>query len=115
MYVLSRNPIRILNAARVAIIRETSQCSASLNEYFTSPTINESVLTLSVDEFSSCASFVNIQTKVPKLYFHPVSAAWLSETLTDLNIRRSACPDETSLKLLKIAAPVIAGPMTKPF
>ena len=43
--------------------------SASLNEYFTSPTINESVLALSVDELSSHASFVNVETKTTKLLF----------------------------------------------
>ena len=43
--------------------------SASLNEYFTSPTINESVLALSVDELSSYASVVNVETKAPKLLF----------------------------------------------
>ena len=46
--------------------------SASLNEYFTSSKSNEFVLTLFVDEFSSHASVVNIETKAPKLdfYFH---------------------------------------------
>ena len=41
-------------------------CSASLNKYFTSPTINDSVLTLSLDELSSHAGVVNIETKAPK-------------------------------------------------
>ena len=37
--------------------------SASLNEYFTSPTINESVLTFSVDELSSHVSVVDEGTQ----------------------------------------------------
>ena len=46
--------------------------NTSLNEYFTSPTINESVLTFSVDELSSHASVVDIKTKAPRInfYFH---------------------------------------------
>ena len=41
--------------------------------------------------------------------------AWVSVSLTNLNIRKSAGPDGISLKLLEIAAPVIVGPMTKLF
>ena len=91
--------------------------SASLNEYFTSPTINESVLTFSVDELSSHASVVNIKTKAPRInfYFHPVSMARVSEILSNLNVRKPAGPDGITPKLLKIAAPVITKPMTKLF
>ena len=91
--------------------------SASVNEYFTSPTINESVLTFSVDEVSSHASVVNIETKAPRINFsfHPVSVARVSEILSNLNVRKPAGPDGIPPKLLKIAAPVIAGPMTKLF
>ena len=93
------------------------ECSASLNKYFTSPTINDSVLTLSLDELSSHAGVVNIETKAPKLnfHFHSVSAARVSEILSNLNAGKSAGPDGISAKLLKIAAPVVAGPMTKLF
>ena len=91
--------------------------NTSLNEYFTSPTINESVLTFSVDELSSNASVVDIKTKAPRInfYFHPVSMARLSEILSNLNVRKPAGSDGIPPKLLKIAAPVIAGPMTKLF
>ena len=94
--------------------RISPETSASLNEHFTSSKSNEFVLTLFVDEFSSHASVLNIETKAPKLdfYFHPVSVARVSEILSNLNIRKLA---GTSPKLLKIAAPVIAGPMTKLF
>ena len=98
-------------------MRIVPETSASLNEYFTSPTIKESVLTLSVDELSSHAIVVYIETKALKLnfYFHPVSVARVSEILSNLSVRKSAGPDGISAKLLKIAAPVIAGPMTKLF
>ena len=78
--------------------------STSLNEYFTSPTINESVLTFSVDELSSHASVVNIETKAPRInfYFHPVSVARVSEILSTLNVRKPAGPDGIPPKLLKI-------------
>ena len=91
--------------------------SASLNEYFTSPTINESLLTFSVDELSSHASVVNIETKAPRInfYFHPVRMARVSEILSNLNVRKPAGTNGIPPKLLKIAAPVIAGPMTKLF
>ena len=91
--------------------------SASLNECFTSPTINESILSFSVDELSSHASVVNIETKAPRsnFSFHPVSVARVSEILSNLNVRKPAGPDGIPPKLLKIAAPVIAGPMTKLF
>ena len=46
---------------------------------------------------------------------HPVSMARVSEILSNLNFRKPAGPDEIPPKLLKIAAPVIAGPMTKLF
>ena len=70
-----------------------------------------------MDDFSSHASVVNIETKAPKLnfYFHPVSVARVSEILSNINVRKSVGPDRISPKLLKIAAPVIAGPMTKLF
>ena len=72
---------------------------------------------MSGDELCSHASVVNVKTNAPKLnfYFHPVSVAPVSEILSNLNIRKSAGPDGISPKLLKIAAPVIAGPMTKLF
>ena len=91
--------------------------SASLNEYFTSPTIDESVLTSSVDEFSSSASIINIETKAPRsnFYFRLVSVARVSEILSNLNVRKPAGPDRIPPKLLKIAIPVIAGLMTKLF
>ena len=41
--------------------------------------------------------------------------ARVSEILSNLNVRKSAGLDGVSPKLLKIAAPVIAGPMTKLF
>ena len=46
---------------------------------------------------------------------HPVSMARVSEILSNLNVRKPAGPDEILPKLLKIAAPVIAGPMIKLF
>ena len=83
--------------------------------YFTSPTINESAPTFSADELSSHASVVNIKTKAPRInfYSHPVSMARVSEILSNLKVRKPAGPDGIPPKLLKIAAPVIAGPMTK--
>ena len=109
---VNRGSICLLESVR--IVPETS---ASLNKYFTSPTIKESVLTLSVNELSSHAIVVYIETKAPKLnfHFHPVSAARVSEILSNLNARKSAGPDGISAKLLKIADPVIAGPMTTLF
>ena len=76
----------------------------SLNEYFTSPTINESVLTFSVDELSSNASVVDIKTKAPRInfYFHPVSMARLSEILSNLNVRKPAGPTEYHPSCLKL-------------
>ena len=91
--------------------------SAVLNEYFASPAIVESVLTLSADDFSSHISVVSINTKAPKLnfYFQPVSEAQVSDILSNLNIRKSAGPDGIPPKLFKIATPVIAAPLTKLF
>ena len=70
-----------------------------------------------MDELSSHASVVNIKTKAPRInfYFHPVSMARVSEILSNLKVRKPAGPDGIPPKLLKIAAPVIAGPMTKLF
>ena len=95
------SPICLLENGR--IVPDTS---ASLNEYFTSPTINESVLTFSVDELSSHASVVNIKMKALRInfYFHPVSMARVSEILSNLNVRKTAGPDRITPKLLKIAA-----------
>ena len=91
--------------------------SAFLNEHFTSPTIDESLLPSSVDKFSSHASIINIETKAPRInfHFHPASISRVSEILSNLNIRKPAGPDGIPQKLLRIAAPVIAGPMTKLF
>ena len=70
-----------------------------------------------MDELSSHASVVNIETKARRINFsfHPVSVARVSEILSNLNVRKPAGPDGIPPKLLKIAAPVIAGPMTKLF
>ena len=70
-----------------------------------------------MDERSTHASVVNIKTKAPRInfYFHPVSVARVSEILSNLNVRKPAGPDGIPPKLLKITAPVIAGPMTKLF
>ena len=38
-----------------------------------------------------------------------------SESLANLNTRKSAGPDELSPKLLKLSAPVIVGPLSKLF
>ena len=66
-----------------------------MNEYFASPTVDESVLTLSVDDFSSHISVVNINAMAPKLnfHFHPVSEAHVSDILSNLKIRKSTGPD----------------------
>ena len=56
-----------------------------------------------------------LRRRQPKYYVHPVSVARGSEILSNLNVRRSAGSDGISPKLLKIAAPVITGPMTKRF
>ena len=46
----------------------TDEITAELagGEFFTSPTINEPVLSLSINKFSSHASVVNIEAKAPK-------------------------------------------------
>lgn len=91
---------------------------ASLQKCFSiDGTIDESVLAYSVDEFSSHASIINIETKAYRInfYFHPRSVARVSKIISNLNVRKPAGPDGIPPKLLKIAAPVIARPMTKPF
>ena len=91
---------------------------ASLQKCFSiDGTIDESVLAYSVDEFSSHASIINIETKAYRInfYFHPRSVARVSKIISNLNVRKPAGPDGIPPKVLKIAAPVIAGPMTKPF
>ena len=99
--------------------RENSRVRSGFVFYscFASPTINESILIFSVDELSSHASVVNIKTTAPRtnFYFHPVSMARVSEILSNLNVRKPVGLDGIPPKLLKIAAPVIAGPMTKLF
>ena len=87
---------------------------ASLQKCFS---IDESVLAYSVDEFSSHASIINIETKAYRInfYFHPRSVARVSKIISNLNVRKPAGPDGIPPKVPKIAAPVIAGPMTKPF
>ena len=56
-----------------------------------------------------------LRRRQPNYYFHPISVARGSEILSNLNVRKSAGSNGISPKLLKIAAPVIAGPMTKRF
>ena len=56
-----------------------------------------------------------LRRRQPNYYFHPVSVTRGSEILSNLNVRKSAGSNGISPKLLKIAAPVIAGPMTKRF
>ena len=56
-----------------------------------------------------------LRRRHPNYYFHPVGVARGSEILSNLKVRKSAGSDGISPKLLKIAAPVIAGPMTKRF
>ena len=47
--------------------------------------------------------------------FHPVSEAYVSNILSNLNIRKSTGPDGIPSKLLKIATPVTTAPLTKLF
>ena len=56
-----------------------------------------------------------LRRRQPNYYFYPDSVARGSEILSNVNVRKSAGSDGISPKLLKIAAPVIAGPMTKRF
>lgn len=58
----SSSPIYLLENGSIA-----SDTSAILNDYFTTPTIDESVLTLSVNDFNSHTSVLEIQEKAPKL------------------------------------------------
>ena len=91
--------------------------SALFNKYFTTPSIDECLLQLSVDDFMNHPSVLTIKNSAQKLdfSFEPVSISRVAESLANLNIRKSAGPDGLSPKLLKLSVPVIAGPLTKLF
>ena len=56
----SKSSVNTISICLLENGRIVPDASASLNEFFTSPTINESVLTLPVDEFSNHASELSI-------------------------------------------------------
>ena len=91
--------------------------SALFNKYFTTPSIDECLLLLSVDDFMNHPSVLTIKNSAQKLdfSFEPVSISRVAESLANLNIRKSAGPDGLLPKLLKPSVPVIAGPLTKLF
>ena len=91
--------------------------NALFNKYFTTPSIDECLLQLSVDDFMNHASVLTIKNSAQKLdfSFEPVSISRVAESLANLEIRKSAGPDGLSPKLLKLSVPVIAGPLTKLF
>lgn len=91
--------------------------SALFNKYFTTLSIDERLLQLSVDDFMNHPSVSAIRNSAQKLdfSFEPVSVPHVAESLVNLNTRKSASPDGLSPKLLKLSVPVIAVPLTKPF
>ena len=88
--------------------------SASLNKYSTFSTIDESVLTLSVD---AKAVLWILRRRHPKSIFIFIQLVWpeFSEILSNLNIGKLAGPDRIAPKLPKIGALFKAVPMTKLF
>ena len=87
---------------------------ALFNKYFTTPSIDECLLQLSVDDVMNHPSVLTIKNSTQKLdfSFEPVSISLVGESLANLNIRKSAGPDGLSPKLLKLSVPVIAGPLS---
>ena len=88
------------------------------NEYFCSPVIDQDALKLTEDHFSSHSSVIEILNQGVNLNFSFAvinSEEYLKDILLTLDEKKSCGPDGISPKILKIATPAIAIPLTKLF
>ena len=87
------------------------------NEYFCSPVIDQNVLKLTEDHFSSHSSVIEILNQGVNLNFSfaVINSEYLNDLLLTLDEKKSCGPDRISPKILKISTPAIAVPLTKLF
>ena len=95
-----------------AVVNEPSNL---FNEYFSTPTLSEDALDLSLDEFSNHPSITSISSQNFNLAFsfQPVSAEYIGKLLSELRINKSCGPDNILPKILKVSVPTIKEPLTK--
>ena len=109
-----------IDSATVCLVEDgkvvTDPCTI-FNNYFTSPVVNEHVLSLSEDDFINHTSVVAISNRSFDLdfSFKQISTELITNLLLNLNVKKSSGPDGLSPKLLKISAPAIAAPIAKLF
>ena len=85
------------------------------NEYFSTPTLSQDALDLSLEEFSTHPSITSISSQNFNLAFsfQPVSAEYIGKLLIELRINKSCGPDNIPPKILKLSARTIREPLTK--
>ena len=81
------------------VVNETSNL---FNEYFSTPTLSQDALHLSLDEFSNHPSIRSIFSQNFNLAFsfQPVSAEYIGKLLSELKINKSCGPDNIPPKIL---------------
>ena len=84
---------------------------ALFNKYFSTPSIDECVLELSLDDFMNFSRVLAIKNSEHKIdfSFEPLSISRVAECLANLNTMKSDGPDGLSPKLLKLSAPLFPG------
>ena len=91
--------------------------ASTFNSFFTSPPINEYVLSVSESDFINHPRVVDIANQSYQLNFsfEPGTLEYVTELLLDLDEKKSCGPDGFPPKFLKLSAPAIASSLTKLF
>jgi hypothetical protein len=91
--------------------------SSVFNNYFTTPSVEETILNLTEQDFENHVSVRAIKEQCHDLYFsfQQINMELVSNLLLNLNEKKASGPDGYQPKLLKASAPAIALPLTNLF
>ncbi|CAB4015622.1 Hypothetical predicted protein, partial [Paramuricea clavata] len=91
--------------------------SSVFNNYFTTPSVEETILNLTEQDFENHISVRAIKEQCHDLYFsfQQINMELVSNLLLNLNEKKASGPDGYQPKLLKASAPAIALPLTNLF
>lgn len=87
------------------------------NKYFTTPLIEESILSMNENDYIDHPSVQLIKDQNFNLNFHfnPISSTYIYTLLQNVDVKKGGGPDGITPRIFKIAAPAIMEPITKLF
>lgn len=94
-----------------------SDPSVTFNNYFSKPAIDEHVIGQKIEDFASHPSVAMIAGKRHDLdfAFEHVTESYVADLISNLDGNKSSGPDGFPPKILKLAAPALAAPITSLF